>query len=72
MMHRLDTMTALFESIILVFMFLAGANFTLIWFAWENNGAKLLGRRRKVLRRHNFNSHSIHCSFTYFARRITR
>ena len=31
------------ESIILVFMFLAGINFTLIWFAWERQWDKVLG-----------------------------
>ena len=31
------------ESIIILFMFLAGINFTLIWFAWERQWAKIYG-----------------------------
>ena len=31
------------ETIIIVFMFLAGINFTLIWFAWERQWDKVLG-----------------------------
>jgi len=33
----------LIDSIILVFMILAGLNFTLIWFAWEKQWGKVLG-----------------------------
>ena len=35
--------SAVVESIILVFMFLAGVNFTLIWFAWEKQWGKIIG-----------------------------
>ncbi|HIL64742.1 MAG: hypothetical protein CXT71_01425 [Methanobacteriota archaeon] len=35
--------SAMVESIIIVFMFLAGINFTLIWFAWEKQWNKVLG-----------------------------
>ena len=33
----------LIDSIILIFMILAGLNFTLIWFAWEKQWGKVLG-----------------------------
>jgi len=35
--------SAVVETIIIVFMFLAGVNFTLIWFAWERQWDKVLG-----------------------------
>mgnify|MGYP003682008145 CR=1 FL=1 len=35
--------SAIIETIIIVFMFLAGINFTLIWFAWERQWDKVLG-----------------------------
>jgi trk system potassium uptake protein TrkH len=35
--------SAMVETIIIVFMFLSGVNFTLIWFAWERQWGKVLG-----------------------------
>ena len=46
-------------------MFLAGVNFTLIWFAWEKQWGKIIGDEEGKYYVVNFNSHSIHCSFTY-------